>query len=188
MTRDRLFGSDVPFMAWCRSCELLPSWSPDCGWVQTDVDTFIHRYITSVDKQGTREVQAMMETEVKTRSGNLTQSQVDTYRKKHATTMPYLQFRGQAIFNYGVSFVRMDGTSPLDSTLIEWGRFNRASDFEIVWKVICLDQLIKLMRFELNPDTLSANSYRRHHKTRKVWVAEETPLGFVAERELITRS
>jgi hypothetical protein len=144
--------------------------------------------MTSVDNQGTREVQAMMETEVKTRSGNLTQSQVDTYRKKHAMTMPYLQFRGQAIFNYGVSFVRMDRTSPLDSTTLEWGRFNRHSDFQIIWKNIACEQLIKLMRFELNPDTLLANSYRRHHKTRKVLLSEEMPLGFVAERELIARS
>ena len=188
MTRDRLFGSDVPFMAWCRSCKLLPSWSPDCGWVQTDVDTFIHRYLTCIDKQGTREVQPMMELEVKTQGGDLTNSQVDTYRKKHATTMPHLKWRGQTLVNYGVSFVRMDGTSPEDSTWIKWGRFNRSSLQEIVWHDIEFDQLIQLMRFELNPDTLSTNSFRRHHKTRKVLVVEKTALGFVAERELTTRS
>lgn len=188
MTRDRLFGSDVPFMAWCRSCSLLPSWSPDCGWVQTDVDTFIHRYLTCVDKQGTREVQPMMELEVKTRSGNLTDSQVDTYRKKHATTIPHLKWNGQTLINYGVSFVRLEGSSPADSVWIKWGRFKRSSLVEISWNDISIEQLIKLMRFELHPDTLCASSYRRHHKTAKVMVSEETPLGFVAERELTTRS
>lgn len=188
MTRDRLFGSDVPFMAWCRSCSLLPSWSPDCGWVQTDVDTFIHRYLTCVDRQGTREVQPMMELEVKTRSGNLTDSQVDTYRKKHATTIPLLKWNGQTLINYGVSFVRLEGSSPADSAWIKWGRFKRSSLVEISWNDISIDQLIKLMRFELHPDTLCASSYRRHHKTAKVMVCEETPLGFVAERELTTRS
>jgi hypothetical protein len=188
VTRDRLFGSDVPFMAWCRSCSLLPSWSPDCGWVQTDVDTFIHRYLTCVDKQGTREVQPMMELEVKTRSGNLTDSQVDTYRKKHATTIPLLKWNWQTLINYGVSFVCLEGSSPADSAWIKWGRFKRSSLVEISWNDISIDQLIKLMRFELHPDTLCASSYRRHHKTAKVMVCEETPLGFVAERELTTRS
>jgi hypothetical protein len=188
MTRDRLFGSDAPFMSWCRSCKLLPSWSADCGWVQTDVDSFIHRYLTCVDRQGTREVQPMMEIEVKTRSGNLTASQIDTYRKKHATTIPHLKWNGQWLVNYGVSFVRMDGTSPVDSQSMMWGRFKRSSLTEIAWHEIVLEQLIDLLRFELNPDTLAKNSFRRHHKTRKVLVCEETPLGFIADRELTARS
>jgi hypothetical protein len=188
MTRDRLFGSDVPFMAWCRSCKLLPSWSSDCGWVQTDVDTFIHRYLTRVDAQGTRELQPMMEIEVKTRSGSLTESQLDTYRKKHATVIPFLKWRGQLLVNYGVSFVRMDGTSPEDSTWFKWGRFNRSESFDIHWHDITIGKLIQLLRFDLNPDTLSENTFRRHHKTNRVVVSEKTALGFVAERDLVTRS
>jgi len=188
MTRERLFGSDVSFMAWCRSCELLPSWSKECGWVQTDVDTFIHRYLACVDNQGTREVQPMMELEVKTRSGSLTASQVDTYRKKHATTIQHLRWNGQTLVNYGVSFLRMNGTNPVDSTMMTWGRFKRPSLAEIIWREIILEQLIKLMRFELHPDTLAEHSFRRHHKTQSVLVAEEMPLGFIAEREVITRS
>jgi hypothetical protein len=188
MTRDRMFGSDVPFMAWCRSCSLLPSSSQDCGWVQTDVDTFVHRYLTCVDKMGTREVQPMMEVEIKTRSGGLRDSQIDTYRKKHATIIPNLRWNGQTLVNYGVSFVCMDGTTPTDSTWIKWGRFRRTLACEIAWHEITLDQLIQLLRFDLNPDTLAANTFRRHHKTRSVVVCEETPLGFVAERHLVKRS
>ncbi len=188
MTRDRLFGSDVPFMSWCRSCDLLPSWSTDCGWVQTDVDSFIHRYLTCVDSQGTREVQPMMEIEVKTRSGNLTSSQVDTYRKKHATTIPHLKWKGQTLVNYGVSFVRMDGSSPADSQWLMWGRFKPSACFDVVWHDINIAQLIRLLRFELHPETLAENTFRRHHKTRSIVVAEATALGFVAERELVTRS
>lgn len=188
MTRDRIFGSDVPFMAWCRSCGALPSWSSECGWVQTDVDTFVHRYLTCVDRQGTRDVQPMMEIEVKTRSGNLTQSQLDTYRKKHATTIPHLKWNGQTLVNYGVSFVRMDGTTPTDSQWLKWGRFTRSSAFDVAWHDINVDQLVQLLRFDLNPNTLAANSFRRHHATRKVLISEATPLGFVAERELVTRS
>jgi hypothetical protein len=188
VTRDRLFGSDVPFMQFVRQCDLLPSYSQDCGWVQTDVDSFIHRYLNRVDKQGTREVQCMMEIEVKTRQGNLTDSQIDTYRKKHATIIPFLKWNRQLLFNYGVSFVRMDGTSPADSQWMKWGRFKRVCTFEIEWRDICLEQLISLLRFDLNPDTLLENKFRRHHKTSTVVVAEQTPLGFVAERDVVNRS
>jgi hypothetical protein len=130
----------------------------------------------------------MMEIEVKTRSGNLTPSQVDTYRKKHATILPHLKWNGQVLVNYGVSFVRMNGTSPSDSTQILWGRFVRSSVSEINWIEISVEQLIALLRFELHPDTIAKNSFRRHHKTRRVMVSEETPLGFSVDRQITNRS
>jgi hypothetical protein len=188
MPRERLFGSDVPFMEWCRNNKLLPAWSPDIGWVQTDVDTFIHRYITAVDGVSSRELQVMMEVEVKTRGGDLTPSQRDTYRKKHATIQPSLKWQGQSLRNFGVSILRMSGTSPADSAWMKWCRFKAGQGFETVEKDITEEQLVLLLRFELHPDTLDAKPFRRHHKTNRFFELKKTPLGFVFEREIVKRS
>lgn len=191
MTRDRLFGSDVPVMAWCREkgkTGELPAFSEECGVVQTDVDAFWHRYRTCVDGMGTRELQVFMELEWKTRGGELTSSQADTYRKKHAMIVPRMQWHGQCLINFGVTVVRLSGTRPDDSAWIKWGRFVRESQTEIAWSDISVDQLLKLMRFDLHPNTFSEQPFRRHHKTRKLQVVEKSALGFDVERELINRS
>ncbi len=56
MTRSRMFGSDVPFCDWMRSNPELPSYSAShaIGFVATDVDVLVHRYLTKVDSIGTR--------------------------------------------------------------------------------------------------------------------------------------
>lgn len=191
MTRDRLFGSDVPLMAWCREkgkTGELPSCSPDCGLVQTDVDAYWHRYKTCIDKIGSRDVQISMETEWKTRGANLTESQADTYRKKHAMIMPRLKWHGQELINFGVSVVRLSGSTPDDSEWIKWGRFIRGAASGMSWNDISVDQLLKLIRFDIHPDTFNSGYLRRHHKTRVVQVFEKSALGFEVERELVHRS
>ncbi len=67
MTRMRSYGQDLPFCDWLRHHEGLPAVSADCGFVATDVDLAIHRYLTEVSGSGTREVQNLMQLEVKTR-------------------------------------------------------------------------------------------------------------------------
>lgn len=188
MTRDRLFGSDVPFMKWCRANKLLPSFSEECGWVQTDVDTFVHRYLVCVDRIGTREVQPMMEVEVKTRGGSLTDSQLDTYRKKHATIIPSLKWHGQTIRNHGVTILRLSGTSPEDSESIKWCRFDRNHRSKLIESDITLEQLISLLRFDLHPDSLEPSPYRRRHKTSEIVEVVTTPLKFEIEKTIVSRS
>ena len=191
MTRDRLFGSDIPLMAWCREKGKtgdLPACSQECGWVQTDVDAFLHRYKTCIDSLGTRELQVLMEIEWKTRGGNLTDSQLDTYRKKHATILPSLKWHGQELRNYGVTVVRLSGSTPEDSEWIKWGRFVRGNARDMKWTAVSVEQLLKLMRFELHPDTMNTNPLRRHHKTRMFQEVEKAPLGFEVARDLVQRS
>jgi hypothetical protein len=191
MTRDRLFGSDIPLMAWCREkgkTGELPSYSEECGLVQTDVDAFWHRYKTCVDSLGTRDLQVFMEIECKTRGGSLTDSQADTYRKKHAMIQPQLKWHGQQLINFGVSVVRISGTTPDDSEWIKWGRFIRGKASGMKEEAISVDQLLKLMRFDMHPDTFNERPFRRHHKTRKFQVVETSALGFDVERELVNRS
>lgn len=184
MTRQRIYGSDVPFMGWARRCELLPSISLDCGVVLTDVDCFVHRYLTSVDRLGTRDVQAMMEIEVKSRNGRLTDSQADTYRKKHITVRKCSSIDGQAVFNYGVGILRMSGTDPDNSDQMQWGRF-MSRDGRLNWQTIDLASLISLMRFEIDPDSLKPLRFRRHHHRREYDIIEKTPLGFSVSRKII---
>jgi len=191
MTRDRLFGSDVPLQAWCREkgrTGELPAYSEECGLVQTDVDAFWHRYKTCVDSLGTRDLQVFNEIEWKTRGGNLTASQEDTYRKKHAMILPCLKWQGQELVNFGVTVVRLSDTTPDDSEWIKWGRFIRGKQTGMDWKDITVQQLLKLMRFDMHPDTFNAKPFRRHHKTKKFNVVEKSLLGFDVERELIHRS
>jgi hypothetical protein len=191
MTRDRLFGSDVPLMAWCREkgkTGELPAYSEECGLVQTDVDAFWHRYKTCIDKMGTRNLQVMMEIEWKTRGGSLTDSQEDTYRKKHAMILPSLKYHGQELKNFGVTVVCLSGTTPEDSKSIKWGRFIRGRASGMKWTEISVDQLLKLMRFDMHPDSMNDNPFRRHHKTHKFQMVEKSALGFEVERELTHRS
>jgi hypothetical protein len=178
MTRERLYGSDTPFCDWMRQCRELPSYSRDCGFVATDGDVTIHRYLSSVDSVGTREVQGMMDMEVKTRGGNLSQSQRDTLFKKHkcATYKRGFYIKGQYVRHFGVSLVLMSGLTPDDSEQILWGRFTE--DGEIRVREVHRKTLIRLMRFELHPDNLTERPFRRHHLTQEIVVTETSPLGF----------
>lgn len=188
MVRQRIFGSDVDFMRWVRSREdLFPSSSNHSAYVASDVDALWHQYKTVVDGQGTREIQAMMFLEVKTRSGRLTSSQQDTLFKFHKSIKPSIKVNGMIIRNLGVSVVYLDGKDPDDSSRIQWGRFKQ--DGELQLTPISYDQFIALMQFELNPDTLRDKTpFRRHHKTTCFIALETTPLGFTVERLVQTRS
>ena len=191
MVRDRLFGSDVPLMAWCREkgkTGELPAYSDECGIVQMDVDAFWHRYKTCVDNIGTRELQVFMEIEWKTRGGTLTTSQEDTYRKKHAMILHSLNWHGQQLVNFGITIVRISGMTPDNSGEIYWGRFDNNGQNKIKWTRIAIIELLKLMRFDMHPDTFNEDPFRRHHKTRKYKIMEKCELGFTVERELTQKS
>lgn len=189
MARDRIFGTDTEFMAWLRTCKELPSFSDDCGWVQTDCDTIIHRYKHVVDREGTRDVQGLMHLEIKTRGGRPPDSQCDTLFKLH-------QFAGditvnsQSVRHFGVSFVSVDGTTPDNSSLIEWGSFHRAKTHcDIEWIAIDRDLLLKILRFDVYPwRPFTPRPFRRHHKTQIIYAKETTPLGFDSYRQITKRS
>lgn len=186
-TRDRIYGEDKPFCDWMRRHKLLPSKGDDeCGFAATDVDVHIHRFITSVDSLGTRQIQSMMTLEVKTRNGKVHFSQLDTLAKQHMCSQGQQFFLGQLVWHWGVSIVRLSGETPEDSSLIRWGRF--VTPKQVQETDITADQLIDLMRFELHPDTLLPRPFRRHHKTHKFYVQEKAPLGFTYDKPIVKRS
>lgn len=190
MTRDRIYGSDTPFMAWVRQCTELPSFSREIGWVQTDNDATIHCYMSPVDGLGSRQIQSMMHLEVKTRRGVPTNSQFDTLFKLDRFSGE-VTVNSQTVRHMGVSILSMDGTSPDDSIEFQWGRFRRNGrtwrDHD--WHPITRTMLIQLLQFRVTPwHPFAPNPFRRHHKTQRIIVVERTPLGFECEKEVVKRS
>lgn len=159
MARTRIFGSDLPFCDWLRHEQGLPASSQDCGFVATDVDLMVHRYMSSVDGHGTREIQGLMHLEVKTRGGRPGSSQLDTLFKAHCRQCGWFTLGDQSLCHFGVSFVSMDGTHPRDSRTLLWGRFTHFGSLR--WRSIDLDTLVRLLRFDIDPDTFHRISHHR---------------------------
>lgn len=191
MTRDRYYGSDTEFCAWLRACKELPSFGKDFGLSVSDNDVTIHRYMTSVDGIGTREVQAIMQIEVKTRLGKPPTAQMDTLSKLNMFAEQKETRQGIVRF-FGVFILVMDGLDPDDSKSMFWGVIPKAlivtDAKKLKWKMIDRRDLIKLLRFEIHPATFEPNTFRRHHKTRRLVQVERTPLGFDVERYIVQRS
>lgn len=184
MTRCRSYGEDTPFSEWMRENRRMPSYSRECGFVATDNDFTLHRYMVSRDAMGTRDVQPIMQLEVKTRNGVPSKSQQDTLWKRH-------MFRGQrgsspVIWNFGVYIVSMSGERPDASDEIRWGSFRPNGSLR--WRFVTMETLEKLMLFEVDPDTFQSQAFRRHHKTQKTWIQVTSPLGFEYTKPVLKRS
>lgn len=187
MTRDRIFGEGTEFGEWLRRQESIPS----SKVVATDCDFVIHRHKTDVNGLGVREVQAMMILEVKTRNAEPRFSQLDTMWLNHMcsnTRNPRRNVchQGKKVFHEGVSVLSLSGTTPENSRAIRWGRFRRAA--ELHWEFITKEQLLKLLRFELHPDSLTPRPHRLHHATRSIVAIEHMPLGFSVPTIVTQRS
>ena len=154
----------------------------------------IHRYMTVVDSEGTRDIQSIMTLEVKTRGGSPSSSQADTLFKVHRTsyTPRLINVKGELVKNWGVSILSMSGTSPNDSENLVWGRFRQ--DGSIDWgdrfgdRYIALNTLERLLSFEIGPDTREANPLRRHHITRTYTQRQRQALPFCVDVTLKVRS
>lgn len=191
MTRPRYFGEDKPICDWLRKHPELDSAK---GISLTDCDLFIHRYMTVCDKCGmngkveTREVQALLTIECKTRSGQPSDSQRDTLSKFH-TFNGTQKTENYIIRNFGVAFLSMSGTRPDDSDILQWGRFLDLSDqSKIVWKRITEEMLLDLIGFKIHPDNFLPNPFRRHHAKKEIFTDELTDLGFEIPIKVFQRS
>lgn len=184
MTRSRVFGSDTDFCAWHRKHADLQATS-NLGMTLNDIDVLVHRYVHCRDKIGTRDIQCLMHLEVKTRNGEPQFAQRDSFCKLNL-------FRGDRrhkrmrIINFGVFFLSMSHTSPDNSTSMRWGRFTHSEEIE--WRTINESQLLRLLRFDVDPSTLEPLQFRRHHKTRETIERRVMPLGFATEVRVTHRS
>lgn len=192
MTRTRMYGSDTEFCAWMRNCEQLPSYGENFGFVASDNDLTVHRYKTCVDSVGTREVQGIMQIEIKTRHGKPSSSQVDTLTKLNLFACDK-KVQGVQVRFFGVFFLVMSGTTPEDSDSMWWGRcpadkFLKDAKF-ITWTEVNRSKLIDVLRFERHPRNLeNTTPFRRHHKTKQFVELEHMPLGFSVEKIVTQRS
>lgn len=195
MTRARAFGSDVAFCSWLRNCPQLPSIDKDdgFGFVATDVDLIIHRYMTNDDTVGTRMVQGIMHLEVKTRGGEPLPSQIHTLSVMNLFCGDKFA-DGINIRNFGVFVLSMSGLTPDDSCSMRWGVLSKrhqvasARSQYLKWINIDRSTLIAILRFELHPRSLTRKPFRRHHKTSEFIEEVKTPLGFIVLKPRTKRS
>jgi hypothetical protein len=125
-----------------------------------------------------REVMYLMLVEIKTHGANLTPAQQDQLSiiNQVIRTDPWKEQRVSGRFigghdqnvrhvfspmakkqvrviSYGVHLLRMSGSTPTDSDWIGWDG-----------KPISAEQLVNLLRFDLNPDTLRVEEHRNHKR------------------------
>lgn len=156
------------------------------GYVINDADYIIHRYKEDHD----RRLQCLMMVEVKTHGAMPSSSQSDTLcaldqALRNRKTTPTIKRRYQSndslkvIYSqmengwvrfrcFGMYLLKFSGNGPEDSDLIEWGRPVNMHLAEIEWKMTAINirQMIDLLKFDLDPDTLNSFDLRIHHERK----------------------
>ena len=171
---------ETAFSRWMRKNPRIGS-SPDAAAIVSfDCDVLLHKYLTYNDTLGSRDIQAMMFIEVKTFGAEMTGAQRDTLgilnqilRNRKGTpnakkrriqascgdskdkAWSKLNKKWVIIRLFGGHLLQFSGQCPITSQEIEWDR-----------KPIKVEQLVLLLRFELDPDTLMPIDWRRHHRNK----------------------
>jgi len=188
MTRQRNFGDNKPFEQWSRDHPQLHSIKR--SHTVFDQDIMVHKYQADVDSIGTRQVQLLMNIEVKTRGCRPVFPQLETIFFHHQLLQRktrLLTLRGfkVSVWCFGYFGLSLGGTTPLDGS-IEWGRFTDKG--EMFWVDVPDEQgLVDILSFKLDPMTLKPLELRRHHKNNTLTRIVKTELGFLTE-ETIKRS
>ncbi len=155
------------FSQWVRAHPELESGD---GFTIHDADFWVHRYKVHQSS----EVQCLMLVETKTFAASMSQSQRQTMslvdqcmRNRRSQSVGRIQAGGVAIkFRdvltkrvfacrlFGVHQLQFEKNGPQDSDWIRWDR-----------RDVTEEQLIGLLRFDLDPDTLKPMDLRRHHRS-----------------------
>ena len=167
-------SQETAFERWMRGQEELDS---KFGLVRFDLDVLIHRYMTPTDKRSTRDIQCLMAVEVKTHNGQLRPAQRDTFSMlsqvlRNRKTNIHHKKRGLHLCDhtpiskafsrmlgkrvtlrmFGMHLLTLSGNDPTDSASIVWD--NRQIDPAT---------LTKLLRFDIDPDSLREMDWRRRY-------------------------
>jgi len=170
-------STEQPFDAWVRLHDQLDSVKD--GINITDGDKIVHRYMVRTGGVRDKTVQYLMSLEVKAFEADMKLNQKDTLhiwnqliRTVHWKTqrdkgrftadhqqnvaVVYSVLNGQKIQinSYGVHVLRLSHGSPDDSEWMTWDG-----------KRIHAGELVRLLRFELHPDSLREMENRHHKKT-----------------------
>lgn len=163
-TQETLFGR------WIRSNKEIDS---SAGYSVSDQDYWVHAYKT----YGSRDFQCIMLVEIKTMSSKMSKAQEDTLSivnqlMRNRIQTPTSNIKRQAgrgpvsvystmlrryvtLKAFGVHILQFSGLGPDDSDLILWDGRNQIS----------IETLTKILRFDLDPDTLKPLDLRNHHRT-----------------------
>lgn len=159
---------ETMFGRWIRENKELESKN---GYCVTDQDYWIHKFKTF----GGRDFQLLMGVEIKTMGQELTMAQTDTLHTinqllRNRRQTPTKELKWQATGScvrkvksvvakkevvlraYGIHVLTFSGLGPNDSEWMAWDR-----------KPIDIKTLTQLLRFDLDPDTLSPLDLRNHH-------------------------
>lgn len=164
-----LMGYESNFSRWLRECPELDSIG--AGLSVMDTDYIFHRFRTELG----RVFQCLMIVELKTKNAEMSDAQKDTagilnQLTRNRRQTPTSELRWQAgnaplkvrsyiakrdvnVRSFGVHLLTFDGYGPGDSESIRWDK-----------NLITIDQLIALLKFDLDPDTLRQMDWRSHHR------------------------
>ena len=162
--------SETMFGRWIRNNRQLES---KTGYSVMDQDYHIHKFKTYKG----RDFQCWMMVEIKTMGQEMTMAQIDTLhminqltRNRRQTPTKELNFQSGTsvskvwscvadkyvfVRSYGVHVLTFAGLGPEDSEWMKWDK-----------QIIDEPTLTKIMRFDLDPDTLRPLDLRNHHPSR----------------------
>jgi hypothetical protein len=193
MTTDRRYGEGTPFGVWLRKQSDIDSHQH--AFIANDQDWLFQRYrLDARDKVGTRDLQALMDVEVKTRNGRPNSSQQETlwFRHQRLDSKDRLLRIGPrsrvSVWNFGVFVLVLGVEEPKNQSGMLWGKFNQQGELDyqpILW-VADLKDILSFRTFPDNP--CERFSWRRHHKTKELIVTRNSPLGFEFEEIVKKRS
>jgi hypothetical protein len=188
MTRRARDGRDKPFCDWLRNHDLLDA--AHAGLHATDVDMSMMKYRTTIDAVGTRQVKLMADVEVKTWGRWPDEDQHEHLYFRHQQLQSRCRRRSTklrkwvGVWHFGVSMLSITGGErPDDCEGIQWGRFEPVTG-AVLKRSITEDQLVSLLRFDLDHDTVAPFEIRRHHKTQEWVITRRTELGLRVDERL----
>lgn len=193
MTAPRRDGGGSPFGEWVRDNKYLDS-RVKCLCL-ADIDWLFHKFSVRGDRMGERDLQAMMDVELKTFSAPLKYSQRETLFFRHQQLYDrrkkLLTLRGKkvSVWSFGVNILSLAGAAPVEGESMRWGIFDVTTG-EIVWTVIeSIRMLEEILCFERRPDRPAEHfKARRHHAKKTLLVTVKTDLGFPIEEMKTYRS
>jgi len=156
---------ETAFERWMRNNPALDSKS--AGIVRFDCDVLLHKYMTLIDKRGSREIQAAMFIEVKTNWADVSPAQRDSLsmmsqvfrnrRKNMHSDRSGRHAEDHAVLCTVYSHIRGDYVRLrlFGGHLLQFERNAPGDGGQIAWDYQRIDEatLEKLLRFELDPDT-----------------------------------